>query len=466
MSFNHWSSTGTVMSSPLKISVYVVLVFATTALASGRTNWVDLGTSVSIPWESSNNRGVGNKIYSSVPGPQILAVGNVDNLNLNGRNVLQQRQGDLVRLNNEYNRRKLNQAQGAANLDPIQDSLEQYSNDRYGRSGLQEGNGYSSLGGLSRFNSNPLIGQQLALIGKVGQRQSQYQLNQQNLDGGAAQLNLEGLRSGVLKSSVNGGINSQASINSNEFNGKLSGLGLGLSEENIQGLRNSGVSLSGNNFGQNIGQAYGSLNGQNLWRNNQESLQGGNAQQNIQRNYGGYGGRGSFYQSLRSLDNQQLNRPVAQDVLSGVYNRQYPSNDAWTPERQSAQLQVDNQNLGANNEQLGSQLQNQDNVNQQQGNSYTYGELSARIWNVIKSNPAMISNLDNLREQLLNGNNSGNEQVGQLRALLQDARNKNILIPRNVVGQSAEEQQRNAIVNNLIDAMSKNGRGQISYGGW
>ncbi|XP_045460265.1 uncharacterized protein LOC123670762 [Harmonia axyridis] len=497
VSFKHRSPTDANMCSVLKLAC-IALVFATTVSAnerSKRSGLVDLGSSVLLPWGSSNNRGIGNKIYGALPSAGLLRIGNRDDLNLNDRNVLLQRQGDLVRLANEYNIRKQNLALGALNSDSIQDSLRQNSNVR---SGWQQQNGYSGLGVYSRFNSNPSVDEQQALIGKNVQRQSQlldqvrdYQLSAQNSDGGDAQLNLQsnkiislggqlnrdinqGQRIVILRPSINAALNSQGPIDSNKLNRyrQVSGLGLGLSGLNQEGLRNNGNIATWNKLEQNVGRAYGLLNGQNLVRDNQESLEQVNAEQNIQRNYGGYGGRGRFYQSLRSLDNQQLNGPVAEDVLSGVYNRQYPS---WSSDRQSAQLQAENQNLGANNEQLGSQLQNQDNVNQQQSNSYTYGELSARIWNVIKSNPAMISNLDNLREQLLNGNNSGNEQMGQLKALLQDARNKNILIPRNnIIGQSLEEQERNVIVNNLIDAMNQNeavsnpldARGQLSYKGW
>ncbi|XP_045479511.1 uncharacterized protein LOC123684331 [Harmonia axyridis] len=507
MSFTHNLPTDSEMFSELKISVFFALVFAAIVSAnerSKRSGLGDLGSSVLLPWQSSNVGGLRNNIYRTVPGSEVLRVRNIDNQNLNGQNELQQRQRDLVRLSSAYESRELNQPQSAINSDSIQDSLKQYTIGREGQRGLQQQNGYSALGAYSLFDSNPSTDENPALNGETGQRQSQYldlsrnqlitnQLPQQSLDGSDDQSNIQLNKIIPLGGQPNRYYN-QALINSNRFNrySQLPGLGQELSGVNAEennslryllskvvqsdeelrqrGLRNSGRIVSANVLEQNAVPTEALK--QFLVRGNQEPAEQATTQQNNQdsiQEVNESDDAQRLYQSLRTLGNGQVNRPVAQDSLPSVYNRQYPLEDARIPQRQSAQLQVGN----SNSENLARQLQNQGNVNQQQGNSYTYGELSAKIWNVIKSNPAMMSNLDNLREQLLNGNNSGNEQMGQLKSLLQEARNRNIFIPRNIVG-SPEEQERNIVVNNLIGAMNRNNilsnrlsaKGQGLYRGW
>ncbi|XP_044749202.1 uncharacterized protein LOC123309954 [Coccinella septempunctata] len=136
------------------------------------------------------------------------------------------------------------------------------------------------------------------------------------------------------------------------------------------------------------------------------------------------------------------------------------SNDEWRQERLPAQLD----NLRSAGESNGNQLEadsylpqqaNNQNGENQRPNVYSYAELTAKIWKVIKSNPEMMSNLDNLRDQLLNERNSRNDQIRELRGLLEEARKyRNSGVNSGV--QTLEQQERNEFLGDLIDTMNKN----------
>ncbi|XP_045482399.1 uncharacterized protein LOC123686368 [Harmonia axyridis] len=453
MSFNHRPLTDTEMCGALKISVCFALVFGTIVSANERvkrSGLIDLGTSVLLPWESSNNGGL-NKAFNTILGSEILRGRNIDNQN--ERNEILQRQRELGMRSNAYNSINQNQAQGAVDSYLIRDTLRQYITDRNVRGGLQQQRGYSGLDAQSLLDSNPSIDEQ-AWTGRIQnlvQTRNQIgnnQLTQQNSELVDGQSNTQ---PDVLSLRGQLNRNRKGLIGSNRLNRYRQGLGVELSGANVQQQNSLGSSLPQvGEILRNQGQAREVK--QYLVRENPEETEQVDIQQDNQDTTQEVNYRDNSVQSLRPIDNQQLNRPVTQEIISGDNYGQYPLNAAWRSQQQPAEF--GDSGLGTNSELV--QLQNQEDPNQQVRNSYTYGELSAKIWNVIKSNPSMISNLGNLREQLLNGNNSGNEQMGQLKSLLQEARNRNVFIPRNNVEQSLGEQERNAFVRNLIDAVSKN----------
>ncbi|XP_044760052.1 uncharacterized protein LOC123317537 [Coccinella septempunctata] len=98
---------------------------------------------------------------------------------------------------------------------------------------------------------------------------------------------------------------------------------------------------------------------------------------------------------------------------------------------------------------------NGDNLSQGQ-NAYGYSELSAKILNVIRSNPSMMSNLG----QLLGKQDSGNQQVRQLKQLLQEVGKINGNTAINGRGND-----QSSLLKNLFDIMVQNGISPVSYHG-
>ncbi|XP_045480199.1 uncharacterized protein LOC123684794 isoform X2 [Harmonia axyridis] len=243
--------------------------------------------------------------------------------------------------------------------------------------------------------------------------------------------------------------------------------------QNVQQYLRNNVQQNNPTVGYGIGVGApitGESSAQNLALVNSKPLYGADQLSAVQGQILGNPVRQQYIQNyLGSLDQR---RPQLLKVINADSEQEIRSNQLQADQLRLIDELRNNQgsDVGASNvEGDASQGQQQGVDDGSNQNVYSYAELTARIWKVIKSNPDMMANLENLRQLLLDDRNSRNQQIMELRGLLEEARKYAAIYRRNQAGQTLEQQKRSRFVSDLIDTMNKNEqtvnqRRQLPYG--